>query len=310
MAKKLSREELQSWMKKVASDPEVRKEFCAAQAEMLLPNLNRQSTARTAFKTEPVGDGQPNFPISFDDIEMAWVAPKITGVPQVQLEAEEIFIPIWQIVVGYEFRMELAEEGRLDMAAEAERQMLNRLKYNEDLAAWNMIKAVVANADFSSDHTKEIGTADNGSVSTATGEGYLSKSLINDIFTQSTVARRLVDNLWMSPLSAGDIRDWVPVDASPASVTENEQDKILRAGGIESMFGIKFNMMDDATLVDNQEVYAIDTRTFGKMPIKQELTTYESTTAIERFHIGTFGRERIGLGVIDWKALVKGVIDR
>lgn len=299
---KLSLEQKTELLKAIASDtPEgvaARKEYAKSRAAVLLPQIDVQSTVRKIFTPELLGPGaNSTYPISFDYTEVASWMPKYGGAVVNILEGDEIGIPTFGIEAGARFKMDIAREGRLNIAEEAMRQLKNRIVAKEEFAGWRTIKGALS------------GYNTNQTVYCSGGvENFhaFSKKAINAMYVQMDVQRRQLTDLFVSPRSYGDIREW-----SQSSIDFLTQRDIFTNGGLPGgqIWDISLNKVYDSSLVSDAEAYGFDTKTFGKMPIKQALQTYDDPSAILQWEIGVLGRELVGFGVTDSWAIVKAVMD-
>lgn len=302
----ISREEKSKRVKELVTSAEARKAFAETRAGLILPILDRNGTARKVLQPVDVADGaQIVFDISFEEIECAWVSPSVSSYPTRFLEADELYVPVFVIKAGVEFGRDMAKDGRFDVASEATRLLGNRVIFNEDLSAWNLVTNVVADASFPAANSIEIGTAGNGTVTTSTGEGFFSKDLINDMLTQSEVQRYAIDNIFVTPKGYGDIRDWMP-----DNIAQSTQEKIFNAAGLDSVYGVAINKMDSTEFFSDRRAYGVRTDTFGKFAQKESLETFENPLSMMTDKIGVLGRERIGLAAIQAKGLISATIDR
>lgn len=296
--KGISRAEQMALMKAVASDPEARKKYASSRAEVLLPLIDVQSTARSIFKTEVLAAGaQANYPISFDYTELASYLPKLGGNVTRITEGDEIYIPTFGIEAAARYSMDVAEQGRLDIASEQMNLLKNRIIAKEEYAAWRLIKATLSGVN-----------ANQTVYCSGTTENFhsFSKKAINSLAVQLDLQRRQLTDVYVSPRSLADIREW-----SNQQVDFLTQREIFQAGGLpnDSIWNFKLHKVYDSTLVGNDSAWGFDTRTFGKMPILKELETFEDPTAILQWQIGVLGRERVGFGVTDSWAFAKAVMD-
>ena len=304
--KEFSKEEKSRRVKEIATNAEARKAFAETRGPLILAILDRNGTARKAFQPVDVADGaQIVFPISFEEIECAWVSPSVSSYPTRFVEGDELFVPVFVIKAGIEYGRDLFRDGRFDIAAEATRLLGNRVVYNEDLSAWNLVANVVSDASFPTANSIEIGTAGNGTVTTSTGEGFFSKDLINDMLTQSEVQRYPITDIFVTPKSFGDVRDWMP-----DNIAQSTQERIFNAAGLDSIYGVALNKMDSNEFFSDRRAYGIRHDTFGKFAQKEALETFENPLSIVMDKIGVLGRERIGLAAIQAKALISATIDR
>lgn len=300
MSKKggISREEQQNLIKAVASDSEARRKYAASRAEILLPLLDVQSTARSIFKPEKLAPGaQANYPISFDYTELGTYLSKLGGAVTRITEGDEIYIPTFGIEAAARYSMDVAEQGRIDIASEQMNLLKNRIIAKEEFSAWRLIKATLS------------GVNTNQTVYCSGGvENFhsFSKKALNKLAVQLDLQRRVMTDVYVSPASLGDIREW-----SNSQIDFLTQREIFQKGGLpgDTMWNFQLHKVYDSTLVGNDSAWGFDVRTFGKMPILKEFETYEDPSAILQWQIGVLGRERVGFGVTDSWAFAKAAMD-
>lgn len=295
---KISREEQTNLIKALASDNEARKQYAASRAEVLLPLLDVQSTARSIFKVEKLAAGaQANYPISFDYTEVASYLPKLGGNITRITEGDEIYIPTFGIEGGVRYSMDIAEQGRIDIATEQMNLLKNRIIAKEEYAAWRLIKATLSGVN-----TNQTVYC---SGSTENFHSFTKKAL-NKMGVQMDKQRRTLTDVYVSPTSLGDIREW-----SNSSIDYLTQREIFQNGGLpgNQIWNYQLHKVYDSNLVGDDSAWGFDTRTFGKMPVLKELQTYEDPVAILQWQIGVFARERVGFGITDSWAMVKAVMD-
>lgn len=299
---KLSRQEKVEMLKAIASDTAeaaiARKAYAKSRAAVLLPLLDVQSTVRKIFTPEVLdANANATYPISFDYTEMAAFMPKYGGAVITQVEGDEIGIPTFGIEGGARYKIDIARQGRIDVAEESMRLMKNRIVAKEEFAGWRTIKGALSG--FNSNQTVYC----SGGVENFHS---FSKKAINSMYVQMDVQRRQGTQLFVSPRSYGDIREW-----SQSSIDFLTQREIFQNGGLVggNIWDMSLNKVYDSTLVADSEAYLFDTKTFGKMPIRQALETYEDPTAILQWEIGVLGRELVGFGVTDSWAIVKASLD-
>jgi len=298
----VSREEQVELLKAIASKDEdgsvARKKYAESRASVLLPLLDVQSTARMIFQPEllPAGS-QANYPISFDYTEIAGYLPKLGGAVTRITEGDEIYIPTFGIEGAVRYSLDVAQQGRIDIAAEQMRLLKNRIVAKEEYAAWRLIKAI------------HSGVNTNQTVyCSGTTENFhsFSKKALNSLYVQMDTQRRQLTDVFVSPRSLGDIREW-----SNTTIDYLTQREIFQNAGLpnDTVWDLKIRKVYDSSLVDNTAAWGFDVRSYGKMPILRQLETFEDPTAILQYEVGVLGRERVGFGVTDSWAVVKAVMD-
>lgn len=295
-------EQKREMLKAIAADTaegaEARKQYIATRAEVLLPLIREQSTVRSIFTPEVLAPGaQSNYPVSFDYTEVASYLPKFGGAITTVTEGTEIFIPTFRLEAGIRYDMDIAEQGRLDIANQQLLMLKDKLIAKEEAAGWRAIKGTLSGS-YSNQTVYCSGTSENFHS--------FSKKAINKMIVQMDVQRRLLTDLYVSPRSMGDIREW-----SNSTIDYLTQREIFQAGGLPGgkIWDVTLHKVYNSSLVSDAEAYGFDTRTYGKMPIKYEVRTVEDPTAILDWQVGVLARESVGFGVTDSYAIVKAVMD-
>ncbi len=298
---KLSTQEQIELLKAVASDPVARAEYAKSRAEVLLPLIPVQSTARQIFRTEKLAPGaQAYYPINFDYTEVASFLPKMGGVVTKVVEGDEIYIPTFGIEAAVRWSMDIAEQGRIGIAGQMNDLLKNRIIAKEEYAAWRTIKGTLSGLNTN----QTIYCSGNAT----SGENFhsFSKKALNALTVQMDIQRRALTHVFASPASLGDVRMW-----SNNQIDFTTQREIFVNGGLpgNEIWNTQLVKVYDSSLVDNTEAWGFDVRSLGVMPIQKELETYEDPVAILQWQVGIMARERVGFGITDSWAMVKAVMD-
>lgn len=291
-------EQKREMLRAIASEADKRGEYIASRAELLLPLIREQSTVRSIFTPEVLApNAQSNYPVSFDYTEVASYLPKYGGAVTTVTEGTEIFIPTFRLEAGIRYDMDIAEQGRLDLANQQLMMLKDKLIAKEEIAGWRAIKGTMSGLN-SNQTVYCSGTSENFHS--------FSKKAINKMLVQMDIQRRQLTDLYVSPRSMGDIREW-----SNAQIDYLTQREIFQAGGLPggNVWDVKLHKVYNSSLVSDSEAWGFDVRSFGKMPIKYELRTVEDPTAVLDWQVGILAREALGFGVTDSYAVVKAVMD-
>ena len=291
MAKKeLSFQEKVKLFQATAASPKARAEYARSRATVILPLIEEQSTVRNIFKTETLPAGaQAVYDIPFDDIDCCWTMPQIGGIPQVQVKGTEIYVTTFGLDAGVQYQMDVARQGRFQVGERATQLLKNKVIQQEELAAWTLIKA----------HAAVLPAEQK-----VTGVSALNLSAFNEIVTKGDILRRQVTDLYVSPARYADLRDWV----SNAAYSDSLKDKAFGLAGLANIWEVNVHKVYNSNLVANNEGYAFGQRdgfTYGVMPIRQSLETYDNPIAIMEWKIGIMAREVIGFGILDNKGLIE-----
>ena len=286
----LTFEEKVSMFKDIAESPQSRSEYAASRAQVILPLLETQSTIRAIFNPEVLPPGaQATYDIPFDDVNCAWVMPQIGGIPQIQVEGTEIYVSTFGIDAAVQWQMDVARQGRFQVGERATNLLKNKIIEQEELAGWSLIKA----------HAAVLGS--DQKVSAPSG---LTVDAFNDIVTAGDLLRRKVTDIYVSPKRFADMRKWV----NTVGLSDGLKDKAFDAAGLIEVWGVRIHRVYDSKLVSDEKGYAFGQRdgyTYGVMPIRQTLQTFDNPIAIMEWKIGIMARENVGFAVLDEKGLIE-----
>ncbi len=294
----LSKEEKVKLLKSITSDAGARKAYAESRADVILPLIPEQSTVRSIFRVEELApDAQPEYPISFDYTNVAAYMPKFAGNVVRVYEGDTLFIPTFGIEAAHRYSMDIAEQGRLDIARMADENLRSQIVAKEETAGWQTIKGVLSGLN-----TNQVvycsGTTENFHA--------FSKKAINSMTVQMDLQRRNLTDIYGSPRSIADIREW-----SNNQIDFTTQREIFVNGGLPGgkIWDVQLHKVYNSNLVPNSEVWGFDTNKFGVMPVRKSLQTYEDPTAIQQWMIGTLARELVGFGCTDSFSVVKAMLD-
>jgi hypothetical protein len=286
----LTFEEKVAMFKAIAESPQSRSDYAASRAQVILPLLETQSTIRAIFNPEILPTGaQATYDIPFDDVNCAWVMPQIGGIPQIQVEGTEIYVSTFGIDAAVQWQMDVAKQGRFQVGERATNLLKNKIIEQEELAGWSLIKA----------HAAVLG--DDQKVSAPNG---LTVDAFNDIVTAGDLLRRKVTDIYVSPKRFADMRKWV----TATDLSDGLKDKAFAAAGLIEVWGVRIHRVYDSKLVSDDKGYAFGQRdgyTYGVMPIRQTLQTFDNPIAIMEWKIGIMARENVGFAVLDEKGLIE-----
>jgi hypothetical protein len=294
--------------KATAHDLQARQDFAASRAEVILPLLQQQSTIRAIFQEERLAPGaSARYDIPFDDIDCVWMMPGIGQVPTVQLEGTELYVDTFGLDGGVEWQMDIATDGRFQVATLATQMLKNKFIKQEEYAGWNLIKtheaSLVANGS-----TQIIQGRDDNN--TTSGTKKLNLYTINEVLTvadEMGVGGRRVTDMYLSPRRFADLRAYI----TQLGVPENLRQNIWNNGQIaDTIADIRFHRVYDRNLVPDNKAYAFTQKEgfkYGVLPVREELKTVNNPMSQNEWKIGIMGRERLGFGILDDKGLL--VID-
>lgn len=295
----LSTQEQVELLKAVASDETVRKQYAETRAALILPRVAAQSTVRRIFMPEnlSLSAGQPSYPVTPDYPNVASYLPKFGGATTFVQEATELFIPTFRIQGGGRYDMDIAENGRIDMAAFTTQGIADDITRKEENAGWRLIKATLSGCN-----------TDQTVYCSGTTEAFqaFTKKAVNKMVVQMDIQRRNLTDIYVSPRSMGDVREW-----SSNQIDFNTQREIFVNAGLpgQSIWNVKLNKVYDSTIIADTEAWGFDGTKFGFMPINYNVRTFDDPMAVYDHQIGIIARERVGFGCADSWAFVKAVMD-
>lgn len=186
------------------------REFCAAIKTPILQEVKLMSTVRDLFAVEMLEPGaQAVYPVA-DDFDLpVWVLPGLGYAAQNFIEGvgEDVYVPTFTIDTAAEWKLSYARESRVDIAARAARKAAAAIAEYEEESGWRVI-VPAGSTNFAATGLLHARNAPVYEVSAAaTGAGYLSKELINQMIIGFQRVGRTLTDLWVSPEDAGDIRE-------------------------------------------------------------------------------------------------------
>jgi hypothetical protein len=275
--------------KALATSPQRRAEYAKSRATVIQPLLDPQSTIRSIFKPETLPAGaEARYDIPFDDINCAWTMPNIGAIPQIQVEGSEIYVGTFGLEAAVQWQMSVAKQGRFQVGERATTLLKNKIIEQEELAGWSLIKA----------HAAVLPATQK------TNPAVLDVGAFNELVTKGDILRRQITDLYVSPSRYGNLRNWVTTQA----LSDNLKDKAFGTGGLANVWDVSIHKVYNTDLVANSKAYAFGQRdgfTYGVMPIRETLETYDNPIAIMEWKIGIMAREVLGFAVLDDKALIE-----
>jgi hypothetical protein len=291
--------------RRTATDEVARREFAESRAEVINPLLDEQSTIRPIFRVEYLEPGtSPVYDIPFDDMDVVFMMPQVGGIPFAQFEAKEVRVDTFGLVGGVEYQRDIALDGRIQMAEQTTRLLMNKFVKQEELAGWKLIKRHAAT--LTSSQTLQAFAA-NGTTQSA-GSGLFNIETLIEAETMADelgTGGRVITDVYLSPRRFADLKKM----AINADLTEQLRNQIWNNGG-DSVPGtsLRFHKVYNTKLVANNKGYAFTQKEgfyYGVMPIRERLTTQDNILSYMEHKIGIFGRERLGMAVLDPKGLIE-----
>jgi hypothetical protein len=327
--------------------------FAASLNGPILKAVQESSYMRELFQVIQLAPGQqPTFPIADDFDSPIWTLPSLGYVAQDQMElgADEVSIPIFQIQAAKDWPLKYAEEGRLDIPQQAQKAVAKAIADYEEEAGWRTIipaaTSAFTGAGILPPRPAPIYELPSGDAAA----GYFSKELINRMIVGMERIGRNLNLLWISPEDMADIREYTDTDVDP--ITRRE---IFTAAGLGSIWGInfrvvnclgvrgKFNINDRTSefgpfvgdpstnafndysithgnvLDENGSlVTAGETQIYGfdqsdvslLMMIRQEYQAFDDPNLHRRQRQGFYGWAKLGFACLDARFIALGIIDR
>jgi hypothetical protein len=288
-----------------ASNPQARADFAASRADVINPLLEQQSTIRAIFLVETLQPGaEAKWDIPFEDIDCTWVMPQIGGVPMVQVEGSEIRVDTFGVDGGVEYQMDIARDGRFNVATLATTLLKNKFIKQEEMAGWALVQTHASVLP----STQKLQAWNDSGTQGAAGTGKLNVYTINALLTQADnigLGGRRVTDIYVSPTRFGDLRTALTMQALPESIRAS-----LYGNGVDpkTTGELRVHKVYNTSLVADNKGYAFtqkDGYKYGVMPIRSNVETRDNPISMLEWKIGTIGRERIGFGVLDDKGLIE-----
>lgn len=350
---KLSKHEMQQLFKATASNTDAYKELAAALKLPILQEVKLLSKMRELFSIELLPAGaSATYPVADDFDIPVWVLPCLGGVAQNFIEGigEEVTVPTFSMDAAADWKLAYAKHGRIDILSRSTKKMAEAFAAYEEESAWRVI-VPAGTSDFSGMGLLNPRAAAISQVAApSTGAGYLSKELINQMMVGMERNGKELNQLWISPEDAADIREWTDTQIDP--VTRRE---IFTAAGMGKIFNIelvkvnhlggrgKFNINGQAstrgvfqagaggvfndytitnpnivdangqvTTAGETQIWGFDTNSNDSlvMPIKDELSVFEDVTLHRQQKQGIYAWQNVGFACLDSRVLGMGVIDR
>lgn len=305
MPEALTPEQKRELFRKTATDLRARREYAESRAEVILPLLDEQSTIRAIFKTENLGPGEDAvYDIPFEDMDVVFLMPQVGGIPFAQFEAKEVRVNTFGLVGGVEYQEDVARDGRVQIAELTTRLLMNKFVKQEELCGWKLIKAHAATLD----STQTLQAFDAAGTAQTPGSGQFNIETLIELETKADelgVGGRQVTDIYVSPRRYADLKKM----ATDTSLTDEMRNSIWNGGG-QSVPGttLRFHKVYNSKLVAANKAYAFTRKEgfyYGVMPIRQRLETRDNILAPMEHKIGIFGKERLGLAVLDPKGLME-----
>lgn len=331
--------------------PEERREFAAAITVPILQQVRDQSLARQLFAVEPLGPGaQASYPVADDFDAPVFVLPGLGYVPQnyVELTGEEVYVPIFKVGTSFDWSLDYARDGRIDIAERAMRTAARTMVDYEEECAWRVLVPAATTA-FPGKGLLGPRPAPIVEITSGPAAGFLSKELVNAMMVRMKRTKRTLTDLYVAPEDMADIREWSDSEVDP--VTRRE---IFLAGGATGVFGVAFheahqlgltgkyninsstsdfgifrtsggdfndytpttanvvNANGVVTTPGETQIYGFDLTSNDSlvMPVKQELMFWDDPALHREQKQGFYGWQQMGIAVLDSRMISMGIIDR
>jgi len=284
-----------------AQNVKEREAYIKSRAEKIQEHVKRKSFAREIFKEVELEPGaEPAFELDAELEEDTTYVSNSYGTPiKTQVTGgNRFYIPCDWIEDYRDFTMEDARNGRLDVAEKAELELANAFIRKEDTAAFALMKSAIPSSN----------VVDISSTS-------FDFDLLNELMIVFDQIREKYPDLqmrvlYLSPRSAGDLRAWAKANLGDATKED------MKAVGVDTDtfripgFNILFHKVPYSSFIADNEVYLVDNERLGRFVVRESMETQEDPTAAAEWKIGIMAREKVGLGVTNPYAVVKGIITR
>jgi len=351
------KEELKELLKATASEgavqsPEVQKAVAQAITVPILQKVRDQSVARQLFATQNLEPGaQASYPIADDFEAPVFILPKLGQVPQNYIEApgEEVFVPTFKIGTAFDWSLQYARDGRIDIAQRAMRNAARAIIDYEEESAWRLL-APAATSAFAGKALLGPRPAPIVEINGGPSAGFFSKELLNQMIVKMERQRRTLTDVYLSPEDLADVREWG--ESQVDNVTRRE---IYVSGGTSEIYGVKLHPLHNlgaagkyninsnssqfglfkvgtggsfndytpsnanvvnsdgfVTTAGETQIYGFDLTANDSlvMPIRADLELFEDPALHRSQKQGFYGWEEIGMAVLDTRMIVMGIIDR
>ncbi len=268
-----------------------RKDFGASRADFVLPLLPAQSTVRSIFTVEELAPGAtPSYPISFEDVRWAYIAPTLSGPAAIVLQGDEIFVPQLKMQGYVEFPSQFAADARYNIVQKATNALKNSMIQKEEVVGWRVAKATISGVR--SDQTVWTG----GIGSAGNLFPAFSISGMNLLYTRMQQMGRELTDVFMTPLRYADVRNF-----QTAQIDYATQREIIQNAGLPgaTLFGATIHTVYNTNLINDGEAFGFDKRSFCVMPITRQLITRDDPMAFTRDAIGTHAFTTMGFACMD-----------
>lgn len=230
----------------------------------------------------------------------------LNQTPSVQVEGKQLSINTFGVDGGVDWSIDVASDGRIQVAQLATTMLKNKFLAIEELCGWNMVKA---HAAVLPTEQKLQAYGDDGKAADP-GAGKFNVFTIAELLTlgdEIGIGGRKVTDIYLSPRRYNDMR--LAVGAGTALPDELKMQ--LWGGGQgnpNAVPGLRVHKIYNRDLVANNKGYAFtqkDGYTYGVMPIRENLHTYDDPMAQNEYKAGVKGRARYGFGILDDKGLIE-----
>lgn len=264
----------------------IRSQAYAALQLPLRRALDEESSVRRIFQTVTLGaQDDAIFPVDTDD-EVEVVVASAYGIPPISMFVTDVVtVNTDTYQGGWEIPEQMVSSGRIDQVSRNSRRLINGFIAKEEDTGWSVIKSCVSGTN-----TSEV---------VGTGADLCSLELLNLLQIASQEKGYVIDQLWVSPGSMGDLRMYCKEAGLPNEVRFD----LWKNGMIKGLWGM--DIYAYRTLGDDY-IYGFDTSRFGVMPIRQELETRQDPTAASQFKVRVYAQEQVGFCAIQKDAIFVG----
>lgn len=299
----LSHEEKTELFKNMARQDDMgqalRTAYGAVQGELLLPVIRQESHVRRIFKEQFTNGEQVEFPIRSKRIRAGWYGAGGSNTPQRQATSDNIYIHTFPIQGGVRWSFKQLKTGNYNIVEELQNDMADAVVYQEELAAWTLIKAALAYGDIESIATL---TTTNSDITDNKQGTSLSIHVLTEMITvadEKPEGGRILTDLYITPRRYGDLKKWVTTNLQDLS--DGTRDELFKAGqaiGDKGIWDIAIHRVRNAQFVDNTKAWGFG-KGFGVMNVGEKWHTTDDPMAKMKWEQGLIGIEEVGFGITD-----------
>lgn len=293
----------------------MRTDYAAVQSEVLQPILSEESFVERIFTRIDTGGEQITFPIRSKKVRSAWYSTGTDSVPQRTTEMKETHFNSFSLEAGIDWNLNLMKTGNIQLIDDQFDDMIGDLAYKVNYSGMALIKWAERVGDLGAINRITSAPGGGAKLSLPVVRGittFLEKRTegrvtATDIFLSTSRYNELIELSQFASAGAGNIAVGQP-SVVEFSLPEKQREKLYE-GGIEGLssffipaFNITLHKVRRNEFINDDKAYIFDKKTFGKMPVDEELETMEDDSGKKRFRMGVISRQKQGFGISDVEA--------